>query len=130
MKKRILVVDDEEMIRDVIRLTLERKEYLVATASDGDEALEMLTRNPPDLVITDIAMPGLDGYQLLEAIRKKPETRALPVILLTGKDSTTDVISGWNSGADYYVTKPISAKVLLLSVEHVLAAPHKPVPAP
>jgi DNA-binding response OmpR family regulator len=130
MKERILVVDDEEMVREVIRLTLERRDYLVALASDGREALDFIAGNRPDLVITDIAMPEVDGYQLLEALRKGPETRTLPVILLTGKDSTTDVISGWSSGADYYVTKPFTSEVLLLSVEHVLAPTRKAVPAP
>jgi DNA-binding response OmpR family regulator len=130
MKERILVVDDEEMVCEVIRLTLERQGYLVAMASDGREALEFLAGTRPDLVITDIAMPEVDGYQLLKAIRNAPETKTLPVILLTGRDSTGDVISGWGSGADYYVTKPFTSEVLLLSVEHVLGTPRKPVPAP
>lgn len=120
MNERILVVDDEEFMRDAIRLVLEREGYAVAVAVDGQEALEVVQERKPDLVITDITMPRMGGYELLTALRKDPKTQNLPVILATQKDSTSDVLTGWGSGADYYITKPFASEILLLSVELVL----------
>jgi len=120
MNERILVVDDEEFMREAIRLVLEREGYAVAVAVDGQEALEVLRERKPDLVITDITMPRMGGYELLTALRKDPETHNLPLILLTQKDTTSDVLTGWGSGADYYITKPFVSEILRLSVELVL----------
>jgi len=120
MNERILVVDDEEFMRDAIRLVLEREGYAVAVAVDGQEALEVVRERKPDLVITDITMPRMGGYELLTALRKDPKTQNLPVILATQKDSTSDVLTGWGSGADYYITKPFASEILKLSVELVL----------
>ena len=120
MNERILVVDDEEFMREAIRLVLEREGYAVAVAVDGQEALEVLRERKPDLVITDITMPRMGGYELLTALRRDPETHNLPLILLTQKDTTSDVLTGWGSGADYYITKPFVSEILRLSVELVL----------
>src|SRR3972149_8724051 len=120
MNEHILVVDDEEFMRDAIRLVLEREGYAAAVAVDGEEALGIVRERAPDLVITDIAMPKMGGYELLTALHRDPLTRNLPVILLTQKDSTSAVLTGWGSGADYYITKPFTSEVLKLSVELVL----------
>lgn len=122
MNERILVVDDDPHVGDFIRKTLEREGYSVFQASDGQEALKIIEREPVlDLVIADIIMPGMDGYELLKTIRQEYETRVLPFVFLTAKGSTEEVIEGWDSGANYYITKPCSSEVLRSSVHLVLA---------
>jgi DNA-binding response OmpR family regulator len=121
MNENILVVDDDPLVGDDIRLTLEREGYTVFQAPDGYEALEVIEREPlVDLVIAGIMMPAMDGYALPNRIRQDPQTQFMPVIFLSAKGSTADVLEGWESGADYYVTKPFTSKVLRLSVQHVL----------
>lgn len=103
MKYKILIADDEAEIRDVLHLYLEIEGYEVVEAENGPEALDMIRKEEPDLVILDIMMPGLDGYRVLRNIREKNN---VPVIMLSAKDADADKILGLDLGADDYITKP------------------------
>jgi DNA-binding response OmpR family regulator len=117
--RRILVVDDDEDIRKVVSHNLETEGYAVDTAEGGDEAMEVVKRHAPDLVILDIMMPVRDGYDVLAEIRANPDTAELPVVLLTAKRAESDIWEGWSSGADYYMTKPFEVGELLRFVKYV-----------
>lgn len=117
MKKRILVVDDEPRMRRFVRMNLELEGYEVLEAENGLVALEKVRNDMPDLVLLDVAMPQLDGFETLEHIR---EASAVPVIMLTVKSDEEDRIKGLDLGADDYVTKPFSPRELLSRIRAVL----------
>jgi CheY-like chemotaxis protein len=120
--KKILVVDDEKEIRDLIKERLTQNNYTVITASDGKEALEVAKANQPDLILLDIAMPEIDGYLTCEKLTKDAQTRKIPVLLLTGKDlESKSVIERCNEvGASDYVSKMSSLKELLDKVKEAI----------
>lgn len=120
MPSHILAVDDDERIRRLVQLNLQRAGYRISTASDGVEALEQITRDRPDLVLLDITMPRLDGIETLRRVRADPATATLPVILLSAKAQDEDEIEGRRSGADYYLHKPFSPPELLAVIREVL----------
>jgi len=103
---KVLVCDDERHIVRLIQVNLERLGYEVVTAFDGRQALEKLKEDKPDLVLLDVMMPYVDGYEVLRYIRKNPETEHLPVIMLTVRAQDEDVFEGYRQGADMYLTKP------------------------
>ena len=119
-RPRILVVEDERQLTDVLKYNLEREGYEVAVANDGPEGLRKAQMNVPDLIILDLMLPGLDGLQICREIRAGERTRKVPVIILTAKSEETDQIVGFSMGADDYVTKPFSPKVLLQRVKALL----------
>ena len=114
MKKgRILVVEDEESLLMLERILLSSKGYTVTGVMDGKSALEAIAANKPDLVILDIMLPEMDGFEVCKLIKGNPETKAIPVVMLTAKKSNQDVSHGLQVGADAYITKPFkSAKVI------------------
>ena len=107
MKKRplILVVDDEEPIRKLLRVNLSLEGYGVIVAPDGESALKLYQKYEPNMIILDIMMPGIDGYQVLDVVRQSSN---IPVIMLTAKDDIFSLPKALNNGADDYVTKPFS----------------------
>ena len=115
----VLVVDDDEDIRTVVSHNLESEGYVVLTAEGGDQAMEIINVQRPDLVILDIMMPVRDGYDVLAEIRGSTETADLPVVLLTAKRAESDIWEGWSSGADYYMTKPFEVGELMRFVKYV-----------
>ena len=117
MKKRILVVDDEPRMRRFVRMNLDLEGYEVLEADNGLVALEKVRDDMPDLVLLDVAMPEMDGFETLERIR---EVSAVPVIMLTVKSDEADRIRGLDLGADDYVTKPFSPRELLSRIRAVL----------
>ncbi|GIW05035.1 MAG: hypothetical protein KatS3mg059_1655 [Thermomicrobiales bacterium] len=123
----VLVVDDEEQIRRLVSIALRRAGYDVTVAADGDEALARIAEATPDLVVSDVMMPGLDGFALLAKLRADPATRAIPVILLTAKGSVEDRVTGLNLGADDYLPKPFEMAELLARVRAKIERP--PVPS-
>jgi len=123
MNKRVLVVDDDQSIQRVLVQTLQLEGYEVATASDGVEALESLQGQLPDVVILDVMMPKLDGLDVLKRMRADERTHTVPVILLTARSSQEDIWEGWQSGVDYYMTKPFDVEELLRFLSHVLNPP-------
>jgi len=122
MAKTILAVDDERSIVRLVQVNLERQGYNVVTAFDGKQALERIAEHRPDLVICDVMMPYMDGFEVLTAIRKDPATRKLPVIMLTAKAMDNDVFTGYQRGADCYLTKPFSPLELISFVKRIFSA--------
>ncbi|MCL4489813.1 MAG: response regulator transcription factor [Chloroflexi bacterium] len=114
---KILVVDDEPHLVKLVRSNLEAQHFKVITAMDGVSSLAMVEKEGPDLVILDIMLPGMDGFDVLQKIR---EFSSVPVVMLTAKDQDVDVVKGLSLGADDYVKKPFSVHELLARVEAVL----------
>ena len=129
MSARILVVDDEPPIVDMLSYNLERANYEVITARDGEEALVKARQEQPDLIILDLMLPRLDGLEVCRALRRE---RDVPIIMLTARDSEVDRVVGLELGADDYVVKPFSVRELMARVGSVLrrAAPREPEVAP
>ncbi len=119
-RKRILVVDDEIYIVHILEFTLTMEGYEVLTAADGEEALRRLEQDRPDLVVLDIMMPKVDGYEVLRRIRADEEFRQLPVILLSAKGRPIDRDTGLEIGADDYIVKPFSPRRLLEKIQDLL----------
>ncbi|NLH98603.1 MAG: response regulator [Chthonomonadales bacterium] len=122
MAKKILAVDDEKAIVRLVQVNLEREGYEVVTAYDGREALEKVASERPDLVVLDVMMPYMDGFEVLQQLKKNPETRDIPVIMLTAKAQDADVFRGWQSGVDCYLTKPFNPMELKQFVKRVFKA--------
>ena len=120
MLKKILVVDDEEDIIDLIRYNLEKEGYSVATASDGDSALQVAGEFKPDLIILDIMMPGPDGFEVCRQVRLIPGLAQVSIIFLTAKTGEIDQILGLELGADDYIQKPVSPRILVARVKTIL----------
>ena len=127
-KGKILVVDDEIYIVHILDFSLGMEGYEVVTALDGEQALEKLKSDRPDLIVLDIMMPKLDGYEVCKAIKSDPETRHIPVILLSAKGRNVDQKLGFDVGADDYITKPFSPRKLVERINQLLgqAATEKP----
>ncbi len=119
MPKKILAVDDERHIVRLVQVNLERAGYEVVTAFDGKDALEKVKSENPDLVVLDVMMPYMDGFEVLQNLRKDPSTRELPVIMLTAKAQDADVFRGWQSGVDCYLTKPFNPMELIVFVKRI-----------
>lgn len=117
MSARILVVDDEPPIVDVLAYNLERANYQVLIARDGEEALALARREQPDLIILDLMLPRLDGLEVCRALRRE---RDVPIIMLTARDAEVDRVVGLELGADDYVVKPFSVHELMARVKNVL----------
>lgn len=116
-KARILLVDDDANIAHLVQLYLEKEGFEVTTAARGDDALTEFRRDPPALMLLDVMLPGIDGWQVLKSVRK---TSRIPIIMLTAKDETFDKVLGLELGADDYVTKPFDTKELVARVKAVL----------
>ena len=120
MSKRVLVVDDEPSVVRVLRSALELEGFGVSTAANGAECLLAAEANLPDLIVLDLNMPVMDGFQTLRVLRDKPETRSIPVIVLTARVEDADVVQALMTGADLYLMKPFEAPELLAAVNRLL----------
>lgn len=118
--QRILIIEDERDIADLIAFNLERAGYEVVQAHDGIEGVETALRERPDLVVLDLMLPGRDGFAVFRELRRDARASAIPVIMLTARAQTEDRIQGLEAGADDYLTKPFSPKELLLRVRAIL----------
>ena len=108
MKAKLLIVDDEPLNRKLIKAALSHEQYDIAEASDGFAALEQIKANPPDLILLDVMMPRLDGWEVTKILKNNPETMYIPIILITALDNISDKIKGLELGADEYLGKPIN----------------------
>jgi DNA-binding response OmpR family regulator len=116
----ILVADDEEDLRELVAYRLTRSGYEVVAAVDGQEAFQLARERPPDLMVLDVMMPRLDGYELTRRLRAEESLRSIPVILLTARSQDSDVSRGFEVGADDYLKKPFNPDELLARVRAVL----------
>ena len=120
MTKRLLVVDDEPKLLKAVAVDLRGEGYDVTTARSGGEALISIVQKTPDLIVSDIRMPGMDGYELARRLRQNQATALIPIVFLTAKDTTTDRIVGFRTGIDAYLTKPFEPDELLAVIAGIL----------
>jgi two-component system, OmpR family, alkaline phosphatase synthesis response regulator PhoP len=119
-RTRILAVDDEEDIRELLRYNLEKDGFEVSAAESGEKALELLRSEKPDLILLDLMLPGMDGFEVCRILKRNTGTSAIPIVILSAKGEESDVVAGLELGADDYVTKPFSPKVLIARVRAAL----------
>ena len=117
---RILVVDDEPDILELIRYNLTRNNYDMTGVASGEEAFASVRTSPPDLVVLDLMLPGIDGLEVCRRLKNDARTAAIPVVILSAKGEEADVVTGLELGADDYLTKPFSPRVLLARIKAVL----------
>ena len=120
IRQSVLVVEDEEDIMEVIRFNLEKEGYEVNQALSGEKALQVIENNLPSLVLLDLMLPGINGLDLCRIFKQNDRTKAIPVIMLTAKSEDADIVAGLEMGAEDYITKPFSPRVLLARVRTVL----------
>ena len=118
--ERILVVDDEEDVLELVRYNLDRNGYQTEIASSGEEALSKARKSLPDLIILDLMLPGIDGLEVCKKLKSDGKTEQIPVIMLTAKGDESDIVTGLELGAEDYVTKPFSPKILIARVRRIL----------
>ncbi|MBW2624009.1 MAG: response regulator transcription factor [Deltaproteobacteria bacterium] len=126
----ILIIEDEKDISELIRFNLEKDGYRITTASTGEAGLEAAFSDHPDLIILDLMLPGLDGLEVCKALKRNTGTSSIAIVMLTAKSEESDIIVGLELGADDYVTKPFSPKVLIARVRAVLRRKEDPPHAP
>ncbi|MCE2743239.1 MAG: response regulator, partial [Fluviicola sp.] len=116
----ILIIDDEDDIRDILKYNLEKEGFYISVASNGEQGLKLIQQSIPDLIILDVMMPGMDGIEVCEAIRNNAECNKILICLLTARNEDYSQIAGLNAGADDYVAKPIKPKVLVSRINALL----------
>jgi len=119
-KTHIMVIDDEEDILELARYNLEREGYEVSCLISGEEAIETIEDKKPDLVLLDLMLPGMDGYEICKMMKRDEKIQHIPIIMLTAKGEESDIVTGLELGADDYITKPFSPKVLIARLRTVL----------
>ncbi|MGA1530418.1 MAG: response regulator transcription factor [Kiritimatiellia bacterium] len=117
---QILVVEDEEDILELIEFNLKKEGYQVSTATSGEKAINLALKNPPQLILLDIMLPGMDGLEVCKHLKHDPATMHVPIVMLTAKGEESDIITGLEIGADDYMTKPFSPRVLVARVRNLL----------
>jgi two-component system phosphate regulon response regulator PhoB len=119
-KETILVVDDEEDILELVRHHLKREGYAVQCADSGEKALMAARTGPVDLIVLDLMLPGIDGLEVTRQLKNAPQTKHIPILMLTAKGEESDVVTGLELGADDYVTKPFSPRILIARTRAIL----------
>jgi two-component system phosphate regulon response regulator PhoB len=119
-KPKILAVDDEEDILELLRFNLTKEGFTVVCAASGEEALKSALSNRPDLILLDLLLPGMDGLEVARRLKNDPVTKETPIIMVTAKGEEADIVTGLEVGAEDYITKPFSRKVMIARVRAVL----------
>jgi len=122
MQKKILIVEDEESLLKLESILLTTKGFHVQGVATGTAALKAVAEDPPDLILLDIMLPEMDGFEVCRQIKNSPQTRHIPVILLTAKKSPEDMSRGKQVGADHYMTKPFKSSMVIASIERLLSS--------
>jgi two-component system, OmpR family, alkaline phosphatase synthesis response regulator PhoP len=125
-KDRILVVDDEEDLLELIRYNLSKEGYRVTCAASGEAALREARANPPDLIVLDLLLPNVDGLEVCKLLKNDSRTKHVPIVMLTAKAEEADMVTGLELGADDYITKPFSPRVLTARIKAVLRRKNEP----
>ncbi len=118
---RVLVAEDETALGRLIEINLTLHGYEVGWVKDGEAALAAVSQQRPDVIILDVGMPKLDGFEVLRELKGNPDTADIPVVMLTGRSDDDSVLRGWSEGVHYYMTKPFDPADLMLVIERVLA---------
>ncbi|TAM37524.1 response regulator [bacterium] len=119
-KKKILVVDDESGLVEMLSIRLEVNNYQVISASDGQEGLDKARSEAPDLIILDLMLPRLDGYQVCRALKSDEKYKQIPIVIFTARAQESDIRAGKEAGADAYITKPFEPDILLAKVSQLI----------
>ncbi len=119
-KERILVVDDEEDILELVRFNLAKEGYPITCATTGEKTLDLARADAPELIVLDLMLPGIDGLEVARVLKNDSKTKEIPIIMLTAKGEEADIVTGLELGADDYITKPFSPRVLVARVRAVL----------
>lgn len=127
-KERILIVEDEEDIQELVRYNLAQDGYHAVVMATGEDALAEVLRNPPRLILLDLMLPGMGGLEVCKTLKSNPKTLNIPIIMLTARSEESDIIVGLELGAEDYITKPFSPKVLLARIRACLRRKMKEVP--
>ena len=127
-KKHVLVVEDDDDVRELLRYNISREGYDLTCVTSGEEALAKMGPPFPDIVILDLMLPGVDGLEVCRTIRQRNDTRNVPVVMLTAKGEDADIVTGLELGADDYITKPFSPRVLIARIRAVLRRKESPTP--
>jgi len=127
MAKRILIIDDDPIALELIEYALQQEGYETITAPNGVEGLAKVRDEKPDLVVLDVMLPGLDGFEVCHRLRAEPETARLPILMLSAKAREVDIDTGRRMGADMYVTKPMDPSALVVQVGTLLEGEHRDV---
>ncbi len=122
-RETILLVEDEQDIQDLLKFHLEREKLSIMIAGTGEDALSILQSRKPDLILLDLMLPGMDGLEVCRRIKAKEDTREIPIIMLTAKDSEADIVAGLEMGAADYICKPFSPRILIARIHAVLRRP-------
>jgi two-component system phosphate regulon response regulator PhoB len=125
---KITIIEDEEDIRQLVRYNLEKEGYLVSSHESGEVGLSSIKSDPPDLVLLDLMLPGIDGMEVCRRLKKDAATRDIPVIILSAKGEEADIVAGLEQGADDYLSKPFSPKILLARIHTILRRVTQPLP--
>ncbi len=120
-KPRVVIADDDPDIRRLVQITVSNAGCDVTVAADGEEALELIRADLPDLIILDVLMPRMDGWEVAKELKSDPRTQSVPIMFLTSRGQEHDVLEGFNSGAADYMVKPFSPRELQVRVRAVLA---------
>jgi two-component system, OmpR family, alkaline phosphatase synthesis response regulator PhoP len=118
--QKILAVDDEEDILELLKFNLLREGYQVSCATSGEQALRLVRSENPDLIVLDLMLPGIDGLEVTRRLKNDPDTKGIPVLMLTAKGEEADIVTGLELGADDYITKPFSPRILVARARAVL----------
>jgi two-component system phosphate regulon response regulator PhoB len=118
--EKILIVDDEEDVLELVRYNLDRSGYQIETATSGEDALSKARKSLPDLIILDLMLPGMDGLEVCKKLKNDVKTEQVPIVMLTAKGDESDIVTGLELGADDYITKPFSPKILIARVRRIL----------
>ncbi|HFE67198.1 MAG TPA: response regulator [Chloroflexi bacterium] len=120
LSQSVLIVDDEQMTRSLLRMMLQREDYRIYEAGDGVEALTAVRQYHPDLILLDVMMPNMDGLTVCKRLREDVNTANMPIILLSAKTQSSAIQEGLQAGADLYLTKPVPRDVLLHNIQSLL----------
>ncbi len=123
-KKHILIVEDENDVLELLRFNLTKEGFSVTTATRGEDALKAVGQKRPDLILLDLMLPGISGLEVCRQLKKEPRTSGIPIVMLTAKGEEADIVVGLEVGADDYVTKPFSVKVLVSRIRVILRRQH------
>jgi two-component system phosphate regulon response regulator PhoB len=123
VRGQLLVVEDEQDLQDLLRYNLTREGFSVTATDSGEQALKLVAKSRPDLVLLDLMLPGIDGLEVCRTLKSDPNTSSIPIVMLTAKGEEPDVVVGLEMGADDYITKPFSPRVLIARLKAVLRRP-------